>query len=131
MNSTATELEVTRRRGMRAIVKGFVVWTLGLAVLFSSPAVSLAQLQPKLPRGPQCTCTCWYAATNPLVGPYDFGVLTFSPPKPNSCVGFTSFDRYFACKDKAGADRPGEGYGGCTYNPGVALPPLQRAPLQR
>ncbi len=30
MNSTATELELTRRRAMRGIVKGFVVGTLGL-----------------------------------------------------------------------------------------------------
>jgi hypothetical protein len=48
MNSTATELEVTRRRAVRAIVKGFVVGTLGLAVLVGSPAVSLA-LKPTDP----------------------------------------------------------------------------------
>ena len=128
MNSTATESSFTRRRAMRGIVKVFVMWTLGLAVLFGSSAVGLAQ--PKLARGPQCSCTCWYGTTNPLVGPYGLGVLTFSPPKPNSCVGFTSFDRYFACKDKAGNDQAGLGYGGCTYNPGVALPPLQRAPAR-
>ena len=113
---------------MRGIVKVFVMWTLGLAVLFGTSAVSLAQL--KLARGPQCTCTCWYGTTNPLVGPYGLGVLTFAPLKPNSCVGFTSFDIYFPCKDQAGNDQPGVGYGGCTYNPGLALPPLERAPAR-
>ena len=44
---------------MRAIVKVFVVGTLGLAVLFGSPAVSFAG--PKLLRPPGCQCTCWYA----------------------------------------------------------------------
>jgi hypothetical protein len=33
MNSTATELEFTRRRAMRGIVKGFVIGVLGLAGL--------------------------------------------------------------------------------------------------
>jgi hypothetical protein len=55
MNSTATELEFTRRSAMRAIVKGFVFWTLGLAVLFGSPAVSLAE-PPAAPR-PQVALT--------------------------------------------------------------------------
>ncbi len=56
MNSTVTELEFTRRRGMRAIVKVFVVWTLGLAVLFGSVAVSLAA-EPKPAFDPYKDCT--------------------------------------------------------------------------
>jgi hypothetical protein len=44
---------------MRAIVKLFVVWTLGLAVLFASPAVSLAG-PPPTPRVTFCGCTCVY-----------------------------------------------------------------------
>jgi hypothetical protein len=55
MNSTATELEFTRRRAMRAIVKGLVVGTLGLAVLFGSAGVSLA-LPPK--QVFKCKCRC-------------------------------------------------------------------------
>jgi hypothetical protein len=63
MNSTATELEFTRRRGMRAIVKVFVVWTLGLAVLVGSPAVSLAL--PKLRVGKTyCVCGCYSQQAN-------------------------------------------------------------------
>ena len=132
MNSTTTELEVTRRRAMRTIVKGFVVGTLGLVVLFGSPGVSLAQLQPKIQRGPQCKCTCWYADST-KAGGWEFGGLTFAPPKPNdtSCKGFTSFDRYFACKDKAGIDQAGQGYAGCKYIPGIAIQPggvLQKSP---
>ena len=47
MNSTATELTFTRRRrAMRGIVKVFIVGTLGLAVLFGSPGISLAMLKP-------------------------------------------------------------------------------------
>ena len=44
---------------MRTIVKGFVVGTLGLAVLFGSPALSLAGPLPT-PRVTFCGCTCWY-----------------------------------------------------------------------
>ena len=57
MNSTATELEFTRRGAMRAIVKGFVVGTLGLAVLFGSYTISFAE-----PKGANaiCRCTCTY-----------------------------------------------------------------------
>ena len=44
---------------MRAIVKGFVMWTLGLAVLVGSPAVSSAAPPP--PVVPNCGCTCWWS----------------------------------------------------------------------
>ena len=44
---------------MRAIVKVFVVWTLGLAVLFGSPALSSAA-PPPIPVVTYCVCTCWY-----------------------------------------------------------------------
>ena len=44
---------------MRGIVKGFLVWTLGLAVLVGSPALSFARAKkPKAKMG--CTCNCQY-----------------------------------------------------------------------
>jgi hypothetical protein len=42
---------------MRRIVKVFVVWTLGLAVLFGSPAVSLAAPLMKPPPFDPSSCT--------------------------------------------------------------------------
>ena len=45
---------------MRAIVKVFVVWTLGLAALFGSSGVSLAE-RPQIPVATFCGCTCWYS----------------------------------------------------------------------
>jgi len=44
---------------MRAIVKVFVVWTLGLTVLFGSPALSSAA--PPIAAVTYCGCTCWYS----------------------------------------------------------------------
>ena len=44
---------------MRAIVKVFVVWTLGLTVLFGSAAVSSAA--PPTAVVTYCGCTCWYS----------------------------------------------------------------------
>ena len=41
---------------MRAFVKGFVVWTLGLAVLLGSLGVSLARQRVKGSLG--CSCAC-------------------------------------------------------------------------
>ena len=52
MNSTAVDLKFTRRRAMRAIVKGALAGTMGLAVLFGSPAVSSAE-----PKAGQNNCT--------------------------------------------------------------------------
>ena len=44
---------------MRAIVKVFVVWTLGLTVLLGSAPVSSAA--PPIPVVTYCGCTCWYS----------------------------------------------------------------------
>jgi len=56
MKSTATELEFTRRRAMKATVKVFVIGALGLAVLFGSSAVSLAApLKPGFDPARDCT----------------------------------------------------------------------------
>ncbi len=114
MNSTATELELTRRRAMRGIVNVFVVWTLGLAVLFGSPAVSLAQ--PKIQRFTECKGTCWYAGARG----YELGVFTFRPEKPNdtSCT-FVAVDIYVPCKDNAGVVHPGTSFGDCKLIPGM------------
>jgi hypothetical protein len=57
MNSTATELSFTRRRAMRAFVKVFVVWALGLAVLLGSSTVSLAASKLRL-GSRNCYCNC-------------------------------------------------------------------------
>ena len=43
----------------RRIVNVFVVWTLGLVVLFGSPALSVAA--PPTPVATFCGCTCWYS----------------------------------------------------------------------
>jgi hypothetical protein len=67
MNSSATEHEFTRRSAMRTMVKGFVVGTLGLAVLFGSSGVSLAAI--KDPTGFKCLCVC-KVATGP--GSYSY-----------------------------------------------------------
>jgi hypothetical protein len=45
---------------MRAMVRGFAVGTLGLAVLLGSPAVSSAG-PPPAARVTFCGCTCWYS----------------------------------------------------------------------
>lgn len=45
---------------MRAIVKGFVVGTLGLAVLVGSPGISLARQKKPIKAKMGCTCSCQY-----------------------------------------------------------------------
>lgn len=54
--TTAIEPTITRRRAMRAIVKVFVVGTLGLAMLVGTAAVSVA-LPPEY-NTTHCKCTC-------------------------------------------------------------------------
>lgn len=61
MYSIETGLELTRRRDMSWIVKGFVVWTFGLAMLLGSSGVSLAL--PKNPIYNECACACYTPAT--------------------------------------------------------------------
>ena len=41
-------------------LKPFMVWTLGLAVLFGTSVVSSAQ-RPPIPVVTYCGCTCWYS----------------------------------------------------------------------
>ena len=66
---------------MRGIVKVFVVWTLGLAVLFGSSAVSLAASKESR-LGFTCTCACSTGATTPG------GWLTGLPGVDNSCSAY-------------------------------------------
>ena len=54
--STSIEPTITRRRAMRAIVKVSVVWTLGLAMLVGTAAVSVA-LPPEF-NTTHCKCLC-------------------------------------------------------------------------
>ena len=82
---------------MRAIVKGFVIGTLGLAVLIGSPAVSSAQPKPKIPRHDECHCTCQYDPGK------EEGVFTFWPsPNPTSCTLPAAQSTVPWCKDQAG-----------------------------
>jgi hypothetical protein len=110
---------------MGAIVKGFVVLTLGLAVLFAWSAVSLAQ--PKIQRVTECKCTCWYTDAEGN-GSY-VGVLTFSPQKPND-TSCTHRQDDIPCKDEAGVVHPGKKFAYCKFIPGIIAPvgPAQRAP---
>jgi hypothetical protein len=109
---------------MRAIVKGFVVGTLGLAVLFGSPAVSLAQ--PKLaPRHAECQCRCSYAGAKRN----ELGVATF-PASPNStiCVWDPLNLPVQSCKDNAGKVHQVAGLLDCKVVPIYApIDPAQRA----
>ena len=84
---------------MRAIVKGFVMWTLGLAVLFGTSAVSSAQPKLKIPRHDECHCTCSYTDAK---GKVQQGVFAFWPwPDPKSCKPWT-FESRVPCIDNAG-----------------------------
>jgi hypothetical protein len=90
---------------MRAIVRGFVVGTVGLAVLVGSPAVSLAQ-RPPTARVTLCECTCWYSGGSAEV--------TFTTDR--SCSTYNR--RTWNCKDKAGGLHKGE-LQACKRAPGV------------
>jgi hypothetical protein len=87
--STTSELELTRRRAVREppltdrqrSVKHFMVWTLGLAVLVGSSALSFAE--PKPMRPPGCQCTCWYTDAD---GTVKKGVTFFPRPNDTSCT---------------------------------------------
>ena len=112
---------------MKKSAKVFVPGILGLLVLVAASSVNAAQIGQS-----RCTCSCWYGVSQG----YNLGSVTFAPPKPNdtSCAGFTSFDRYFVCKDSAGKDQAGAGYAinSCKFTPGIKVspnaPPLRRAP---
>ena len=90
---------------MRAIVKGFVIGTLGLAVLFGSTAVSSAGRLP-IAVATYCECTCWYSGGSVEV--------TFTTDQ--SCSIYERRTRN--CKDKAGALHKGE-LRACKKVPGV------------
>ena len=111
---------------MRGIVKGFVVWTLGLAVLFGSPAISLARLQ--ILRHSECHCTCSYTDAQSKVHQ---GVFTFLPwPNPTSCKPWT-VESIVPCIDNAGQlhGAPSSTIKDCTLIQGIVptvLPPVAR-----
>ncbi len=82
------------------IVKVFVVWTLGLAVLFGSLAVSSAG-RPPIPVVKYCGCTCWYTGAG---GKTTSMQVTFTTDKSCSiynrqtcyCDGQTCYSKYNA-----------------------------------
>jgi len=112
------------------IGKRLMVWTLGLAVLFSSPGISLAQ-RPPISVAAYCECTCWYTG----------GSVQATFIADGSC---STYDRRtWTCKDKAGRSHKGElrackratgvlqGEPPATVPPGGARPPagtLQKSP---
>ena len=109
---------------MRGIVKGFVVGTLGLVVLFGSPALGLAgvsapQLRPKIQKYSQCQCVCEYYNERRQLVP---GVLTFLPQANNTSCTFTAIDIYVPCKDSAGVVHPGVRFTDCKLIPGIVAP---------
>ena len=97
--STAIEPTITRRRAMRAIVKVFVVGTLGLAMLVGTAAVSVA-LPPEFSTT-HCKCFCgassgsgkeltWAMTTNCMSNDKACsftldGGKTFTPGKLSNC----------------------------------------------
>jgi hypothetical protein len=111
---------------MGTIVRGFVVGTLGLAVLVGSPALSLAQ--PILrPRQAECQCPCWYVDDH---GKGQKGVLTL-PPRPNGPIcAYENPGHPIQCKDNAGKVHQGKSTFDCKFIPGITAPigPAQRAP---
>lgn len=106
---------------MRAIVKVFVVGTLGLAVLFASPMPSLAA--PPIPVVTYCGCTCWYSGAG---GKTTSMQATFTTDKSCSiyngqtcyCDGQTCYWKYNA----------GARYKGALYDCKRTLPMKQAEP---
>ncbi len=98
---------------MRAIVKGFVIGTLGLTVLFASPAVSLAE------RPPGCQCTCWYTDAH---GKVKKGVTFIPRPDSTSCTNVLIRGIGVPCRDKAGEEHLGTKWADCKFIPGMTLP---------
>jgi hypothetical protein len=107
---------------MREIVKVFVAWILGLAVLFGSAAVSSAG--PLLsPIATFCGCTCWYSGAG---GKTTSMQATFTTDKSCSiysgqtcyCDGQTCYPKYNA----------GARYKGALYDCKRTLPMKQAEP---
>jgi hypothetical protein len=109
------------------IVKGFVIGTLGLAVLFASPAVSLAE-RPQIPIVTYCGCTCWYSGAG---GKTTSMQVTFTTDKSCSiynrqtcyCDGQTCYPKY-----NAGARYKGELFGCKNTLPMKQAEPSANAP---
>lgn len=107
---------------MREIVKLFVVWTLGLAVLFGSPGVGFAQ-RPPISVAAYCECTCWYSGAG---GNTTRMQVTFTTDKSCSiysgqtcyCDGQTCYPKYNA----------GARYKGALYDCKRTLPMKQAEP---
>ena len=103
--------------GRQSIVKVFVVWTLGLAVLFGSPPLSFAG--PKLLRPPGCQCTCWYADAG---GTMKEGKTFVPRPNETSCTPLLVRGRGVPCKDRAGKEYLGTRWANCKFIGGMTLP---------
>ena len=97
----------TRLTDRQRIVKVFGVWALSLAVLFGSPALSLAE-RPQIPVATYCGCTCWYSGAG---GKTESKGVTFTTGRSCSiysgqtcyCNGQTCYWKY-----NAGASYKGE-----------------------
>jgi len=106
------ELEFTRRRAMRGIVKGFVIGTLGLAVLVGTAAVSFAV--PKKTMN-VCTCKCAYVGSPQGM---DIGSTAFLTA--GSCDSPPSGQ--VECLDSNGKPHTGSIYGTCKFKQTVTIP---------
>ena len=106
---------------MRAMVRGFVIWTLGLAMLFGSSAASSAA--PPIPVVTYCGCTCWYSGPG---GKTATKGMTFTTDK--SCSIYSGQTCY--CDDQTCSLEPKEGarYKGALYDCKKTLPMKQIEP---
>jgi len=99
------------------IMKEFMVWTLGLAVLVGSPALSFAE--PKPIRPPGCQCACWYTDAD---GTVKKGVTFFPRPNDTSCTHLFVRGSGVPCKDKAGKEHLGTRWANCKFIGRITLP---------
>jgi hypothetical protein len=98
------------------ISKLWMIWTLGLAVLFGSPGISLAQ-RPPIPVATYCGCTCWYSGPG---GKTQSKGVTFTSDK--SCSVHS--DRTCYCDDQTCylEYKTGSRYKGALYDCKRTLP---------
>jgi hypothetical protein len=99
MNSTATELEFTRRRAMRGIVKGFVIGILGLAGLLV-PVGYVHALDSKESCGQQGFILCKDGACGSRKCWCNNKVLTPGETCSNTLAGKTYFYMCDGCSGK-------------------------------
>jgi hypothetical protein len=104
---------IDRQRTM----KDFMVWTLVLAVLFGSQALSFAE--PKPIRPPGCQCACWYTDAD---GTVKKGVTFVPRPDEKSCTPLFIRGRGVPCKDKAGKEHLGTRWANCKFIGRITLP---------